>query len=87
MENKEDKLMCHKRTEIKKFMISQGFNLIREKNHLIWRDHFGNQIVTPSSASDFRTIKKVESTILRLRNDTGRKLNRFTARTHSVHSL
>ena len=62
--------MSHKRTEIKKFMNSQGFNLIREKNHLIWRDDFGNQIVTPSSASDFRTIKKVESTIIRLRNNT-----------------
>ena len=87
MENEEDKLMCHKRTEIKKFMSSQGFNLIREKNHLIWRDDFGNQIVTPSSASDFRTIKKVESTILRLRSNTGRKLNRFVACTHNMHSL
>ena len=68
--SKENKSMCHKRKEIKKLMNSQGFNLIRDKNHLIWRDDFGNQVVTPSSASDFRTIKKVESTILRLRSNS-----------------
>ena len=78
--------MCHKRTEIKKFMNSQGFYLIREKNHLIWRDDFGNQVVTPSSASDFRTIKKIESTILRLRNNTQRKLNWLTACTPHLGS-
>ena len=54
--SEENKSMCHKRKEIKKLMNSQGFNLIRKKNHLIWRDDFGNQVVTPSSASDFRTI-------------------------------
>ena len=67
--------MSHKRTEIKKFMSSRGFDLIREKKHRIWRDDVGNQVVTPSSASDFHKIKKLESTILRLRNNTQSKFN------------
>ena len=87
MEDKEDKLMCHKRTEIKKFMNSRGFNLIREKNHLIWRDDFGNQIVTPSSASDFRTIKKMKSTIQRLRSNTEIKLHQLAGCTPNMQSL
>ena len=62
--------MAHKRTEMKKFMTSQGFILVRGKNHLVWRDEFGHQVVTPQTTSDGRCHKNLERTLKKIQLET-----------------
>ena len=59
--------MAHPITTIKKYMKVRGFYLVRQSKHLIWRDEFGNQIVTPSTTGDNRTFKNIDRSIKRVR--------------------
>lgn len=48
-------------------MKSYGFELHRSKNHLIWRDDEGNQIVTGKTISDHRAIANIVKSIKKKR--------------------
>lgn len=50
-------------TKLKVIMKSYGFELHRSKNHLIWRDDNGNQIVTGKTISDHRAVANIIKTI------------------------
>lgn len=52
---------------IKAFMKSCGFELVREKKHYVWRDADGVQIVTAKTISDHRAIANIKKTIAKVR--------------------
>lgn len=54
-------------TKLKVIMKSYGFELHRSKNHLIWRDDEGNQIVTGKTISDHRAIANIVKSIKKKR--------------------
>ena len=52
--------------EISDLMTDYGFVIVRNRKHQIWRDVRGNQVVTPTSPSDFRVVKHVKTLLKKL---------------------
>ena len=50
--------MAHKTNEIKNLMHREGFVLIREHRHMIWRHPVLGQVVTPKTFSDGKRAMK-----------------------------
>ena len=54
-----------KNEEFYAFTSIQMVSTLSKKKHLFWRNGSGNQVVASCTPSDFRTIIKIKSTILR----------------------
>lgn len=52
--------------DIATFLSSEGFHIVRQKNHAVWSDGT-NRIVTAVSASDKRAFDAVKSQVRRLK--------------------
>jgi len=60
--------------DTKKLMKEYGFKIFRQKKHLVWRDDFGNQIITPVSPSDnYRMIENLKNRLNKIRNENKSK--------------
>ena len=55
--------------EIAKLMLKNGYQLIRRKNHAIWKNDDGNIIVASRSPSCPYTIMKLEKKINKIKNN------------------
>jgi len=56
------------RKELNKIMKVESYELIREKNHYIWKHtQYGNRIVTPTSPrNEWRSLKNIRGEIRRV---------------------
>ena len=55
--------------EITKLMIKNGYQLIRKKNHAIWKNDDGDIIVASRSPSCPYTVMKLEKIINNIKNN------------------
>ena len=55
--------------EIAKLMLKNGYQLVRKKNHAIWKNDDGNIIVASRSPSCPYTIMKLEKRINKIKNN------------------
>tara|TARA_Y100000996_G_C22410697_1_gene597119 strand:- start:328 stop:513 length:186 start_codon:yes stop_codon:yes gene_type:complete len=55
--------------EIAKLMLKNGYQLIRRKNHAIWKNDDGDIIVASRSPSCPYTIMKLEKRINKIKNN------------------
>jgi predicted RNA binding protein YcfA (HicA-like mRNA interferase family) len=62
-------LMKHQKA-LTKLMQSNGFELHRSKNHLVWKHHTGVKIHTASTPSCRHALNQVERDIRRLLSST-----------------
>ena len=64
--------MANPTSTIEKHMKKQGFHLIRNKRKMIWRDEFGNQVVTSNlnQKNIEGVIANVNQQIKTIRNST-----------------
>jgi len=51
--------------ELTKYMESEGFELQRQKNHLVWRHHTGVKIHTASTPSCRHSLNQVKRDVRR----------------------
>ena len=54
--------------EIAKLMLKNGYQLVRKKNHAIWKNDDGNIIVASRSPSCRYTIMKLEKRINKIKD-------------------
>ena len=55
--------MCSRRRQIENLMKRNGYWLHRNRKHGVWRDDFGNQVITASTPKHRNTLNIIQREI------------------------